>query len=66
LYFKGGGGEEIDPLISVFFNGRVVWEDYLKEDVLSIHLETEVGENVLVVKPLNRTVDITGLMWKTH
>lgn len=65
LYFKGRE-EGVVPLISIFFNGRVVWEDYLEGDVLSIPLETRAGENALVVRPLNRTIDMTGLRWKAE
>lgn len=30
LDFNEAGKESVPPLVSIFFNGRVVWEDYLK------------------------------------
>jgi len=30
LDFNEAGEESVPPLVSIFFNGRVVWEDYLK------------------------------------
>ena len=64
LHFKNSR-EEISPLITVFFNERVVWENYLKEEVISIPLESKVGENVIQVVAINRAVDLIGLRWKT-
>lgn len=55
---------ETPPLISVFFNGNVVWEDYLKEDVLSLSLESKLGRNSLQVVAVNKAVSITGLRWR--
>jgi hypothetical protein len=45
-----------DPLIAVFFNRKVVWEDYSSDDTISVSLDTKVGDNVLVVMPVNTTV----------
>ncbi len=77
LYFKVEKG--IEPLISVFFNGRIVWEGYLKDKegrieegerrvnkdeinkVISLSLKSEVGENALVVIPLNEPVSLTEI-----
>ncbi|TET70665.1 MAG: hypothetical protein E3J56_07615 [Candidatus Aminicenantes bacterium] len=64
LHFKNSR-EDISPLITVFFNERVVWENYLKEEVISIPLESKVGENAIQVVAINRAVDLIGLRWKT-
>jgi len=32
LHFKDGGERNITPLVCVFFNGKVVWENYLKSE----------------------------------
>jgi len=55
---------ETPPLISVFFNGNVVWENYLKEDILSLSLESKLGSNPLQIVPVNRAVNIIGLRWR--
>ncbi len=52
------------PLISVFFNGYVVWEDYLKENVISISLKSKIGKNTLVVAPVNRSVDLLKISYR--
>ncbi len=55
------------PLIAVFFNGHVVWEEYIRQDggkgpeaeaVLSLPVKSKVGENNLVVIPLNIDVEL--------
>ncbi len=50
------GERDIPPLISVFFNGRVVWEDYLKGKNLSLSLGTNIGRNSFKLIPLNRDI----------
>jgi len=68
--------EGVAPLISVFFNGRVVWDDYLKskeqeveeeegregrgevDKVLSLSLKSKIGKNMLIVVPVNRSVNL--------
>jgi len=55
LHF-GNSQPEILPLISVFFNGRLIWENYVKDEVLSFPLNSEIGQNSLQIIPLNRAV----------
>jgi len=61
------------PLIAVFVNGRVLWEEYLRPDegkgqdenfVLSLPLKSKAGENDLVVVPLNRSVELIRLAYR--
>ena len=56
---------ETAPLIVIVFNGRVVWEDYLKDEngVVSVRLDTKIGSNRLTVTPLNRDVELVSLNW---
>jgi hypothetical protein len=54
------------PLISVFFNGRVVWEEYLKSRVISLTLETNSGKNILQIMPLNRNVMLSTLSYRLN
>ncbi len=56
--------ERITPLITIFFNGRVVWEDYFKDEVLSLPLESRVGKNYLEIVPVNRTVSLVKLAYR--
>ena len=58
--------EEIIPLISIFFNGRVAWEDYLSDDIISIPLEPIIGENIITISPVNRSVNITDLKFEVE
>jgi len=63
LHFKNSF-ERINPLITVFFNGRVVWEDYLKNEVLSLPLESRVGKNSLEIVAVNRAVSLVKLAYR--
>jgi len=65
LEFRGDG-EEPAPLITVVFNGKVVWEDYLHGETISIPLAAKVGKNTLVVLPVNREVRINGLRFNVE
>jgi hypothetical protein len=50
------GAAEPFPLISIVFNGRVVWEDYLKSDSVEVNLPAVMGENRLEIISVNRPV----------
>ena len=63
LHFNPGV-KGIIPLITVFFNGRLIWEDYLKTEILSIPVESELGENSLQIEAVNRPVNIIGIGWR--
>jgi len=57
LHFKRDMKESgFVPLVSVFFNGQVVWDDYLNDGTLSFSLKTKVGENTIIVAPVNRSI----------
>ena len=62
LEFEGEEGSEA-PLVSVFWNGKVVWEDY-GSGVLSFPVKSLVGANRLSVLPVNRGVRILRLGWQ--
>jgi len=55
---EGDVGREgqIRPLISVVFNGRIVWEDFVEGGRVSVLVQSEEGENQLVLSPVNRNV----------
>jgi len=46
------------PYLAVIFNGRIVWEDYLRDPVLSLVLPSEAGSNLLSIQALNRPVKL--------
>jgi hypothetical protein len=54
------------PLISVFFNNRVVWDEYLRNKEISIRLETNPGNNTLQIRPLNRNVLLSTLIYRVN
>jgi hypothetical protein len=67
---EGGGAQ---PLISVFFNGRVIWEDYIRMEegvgqeanaVLSLPVKSKVGENNFVVIPVNNSVELHRISYR--
>ncbi|MDH5467845.1 MAG: hypothetical protein OEY25_10535 [Candidatus Aminicenantes bacterium] len=69
LHFENEAWTDFFPLISIFFNGRAVWENYLKDEteeieinddevILKLSLKSKVGENSLVAIPLNSAVSL--------
>lgn len=50
--------KEFRPLISIIFNGRVILEDYVMEESISIPLKTYVGRNLLIIAAVNQDVII--------
>ena len=73
LYFKKSEENSVKPLISVCFNDRVVWEDYLKLDermgqehyaIVSLPVMSLVGKNNLVVIPVNRSTELLKIAYR--
>ena len=52
------------PLITVLFNGRVAWEDYVEGDLVSFRVDTKVGGNVLEVVPVNRGEKLMKIFYR--
>lgn len=63
LHFKDIS-ERTTPLITIFFNGRVVWENYLKDEVLSLPLESKIGKNSLEIVAVNKAFSLVKLEYK--
>lgn len=63
LHFGEREGDR-SPLVTVLYNGRVVWEDYLEEDVVSVPVESKVGENVIQVVPVNWGVELVRITYE--
>ena len=73
LNFFSEEGSRIPPMISVFFNGCVAWEGYLRTDegmdedshsVLSLPLKSKVGKNSIVVVPVNTSVELRRIAYR--
>jgi hypothetical protein len=54
------------PLITVIFNGRVVYENYLKENTISMDLAAVPGENELQIRAVNRDVLLVRLSYRVN
>jgi tetratricopeptide (TPR) repeat protein len=52
IYFEGEK-KDLTPLITVEFNGKVVCDEFPKEGGVSFPVETEMGENILVIRAVN-------------
>lgn len=71
LYFEDGD-QGSAPLVSVFCNGRVMWEDYLDLEVrdgegsgaVSLGLKSKVGENKIRISPVNQRVKLLRVEWE--
>ena len=58
------GEEGIPALVSVYFNGRVIWEDYLKGAAISIPLDSRAGENTLDIVAINQRIAINRVIYQ--
>jgi len=56
--------ESGEPLISVFFNGHVVLEEYLEQNIISLRIETKAGDNMLQILSVNRPVMLTKIAYR--
>lgn len=52
------------PLLSVVFNGRVVWEGYVAQTSLTIPLKPRPGDNLLTLTCLNRTLVVDKIVYR--
>ena len=57
---KGSG----EPLISVFFNGHIVLEEYLEQNIILLKIETRAGDNMLQIMSVNRPVILTKIAYR--
>lgn len=73
LNFYSEEGSRIPPMISVFFNGCVAWEGYLRTDegmdenahsVLSLPIKSKVGKNSFVVIPVNTSIELHRMTYR--
>ncbi len=60
LNFDPPAGEP-KPLISVFLNGHVLWEDYLKDVPLVLPIASSMGVNTLKIVPVNQGIVLESL-----
>jgi len=69
LYFENGEKESA-PLVSVFCNGRVMWEDYLElgngeeSGAVFLGIKSKVGENQIRISPVNQRIRIIRVEWE--
>jgi len=63
LHFAGqkGSGE---PLISVFFNGHIVFEEYLEQNIILLKIETRAGDNMLQIMSVNCPIILTRIAYR--
>jgi hypothetical protein len=55
----------LSPVVAVFFNNRVVWEEPPTGEIISLSgLETRPGDNLLQVSPLNRAISLVDISWR--
>ncbi len=62
LHFSRRDGDR-EPLITVLFNGRVVWEGFTKGNVVSFSAEPKVGENVVQIVPVNSEAELMKITY---
>jgi tetratricopeptide (TPR) repeat protein len=63
LDISGENFDAIPPLVTVVFNGRVVWEEYLQDGGIRFAVETKTGTNVIGVEAVNREAELADVTW---
>jgi tetratricopeptide (TPR) repeat protein len=51
----------LQPLVSVFFDGRIVWEEYVEQGEISFSLTPGVGDNAFLVSPVNTSIVLSRI-----
>ena len=51
------------PLVQLVFNGRVVWEKYVEENVVQLELDSRIGDNHLQIVCLNRDIGLNQIKY---
>jgi len=54
------------PIISVFLNGQVIWDDYAQRAIFSVEVNPEPGLNFLEITPQNKPVTLLKLTIGSH
>ena len=60
------GNPDFSPLITLFLNGKVIWEDYLTQGSVSLRLKPEVGKNTLQIVPVNQAVTLYNISFASR
>lgn len=58
------GQQANPPLVSIIFNGRLEWEDYLDSPEVTVVCDTQMGMNSLTVSPVNSEVVLEAVEWE--
>lgn len=67
--FERQENEEL-PLVGIFFDGEVAWENYLdgndngEKAIISLPLDSQIGKNRLRIRVLNRRIRLLELNWE--
>jgi hypothetical protein len=56
--------EIVKPLVSVFFNDKVVWENYVDDGEISVFVRPLRGKNRLVISPVNTDIVIQSIAYQ--
>ncbi len=59
------GNSNFNPLITLFLNGKVIWEDYLTQGSVTLSLKPKVGKNTLRFVPVNQAVILQNITFVT-
>ncbi len=64
LQFKEDCCRDMTPVITVFFNGEIIWEDSLKAPFLSVSFDSNIGMNTVEVESLGFPVSLLKLTYE--
>jgi hypothetical protein len=54
--------EDMNPLISIFLNNMIVWEEYAENSPISIHLQGRTGLNTFRLVSLNSPIELIRIL----
>ncbi|MCJ7680693.1 MAG: hypothetical protein MUP70_08210, partial [Candidatus Aminicenantes bacterium] len=53
---------DIPTLVSVFFLGQVIWEDYIGEEGIPLKINAVIGDNALKIQPISGAVRLVRIL----
>ena len=53
---------DIPTLVSIFFGGRIIWEDYIGEEGIPLKINGVTGNNALEIQPVSGSVRLLRIL----
>ncbi|MFC2157726.1 hypothetical protein ACFLT9_07820 [Acidobacteriota bacterium] len=53
----------LNPLVSVIYERKVIWEGFLETEELTLDLDSSLGENIITIIPVNGPIYLEGISY---